>query len=178
MRKYYFPDEGGGGDKPSPAPPSNYRVRTPQERKDWNDFLDYLGQQGVGGSAELDKRDQKLGLSYLGKWQKLHPETTVTAEAIPQIQYDQYLLRKGDHFPGITDEQLKYMRNGLNPAYLNRPVSDIDGWLGSLTSKQYYPTSERADNKGHKYVYGTDFESYLNGLTDPSINSKFLVKSN
>jgi hypothetical protein len=176
--KYYILKEefegGGGGEKPiKPMPPPNYTPLSVQQRNDWNAFLDYLANEKIGGSAELDKRDMSLGLTYLNKYKKINPKTTITPDLIPNVQYDQYLLRKGDSFNGLTPEQMKYMRNGLNPAYLAREVSPVDSWLGSITSKLYYPQARRGDNHGNSYNFGTDIESYVKGLADPSINESF-----
>ena|ERR1700743_2999653 len=177
MRKYYDTIEPVGGGEPAKPmeAPKNFRQPTPQERKDWNDFLDYLGTNKVGGSTDLDKRDQSLGLTYLNKYRKANPKTTVTADMIPNYQYDQYLLRKGDSYPGLTPEQLKYVRNGLNPAYMARPVSPVDGWLGSITSKLYYPQAHRGTNTGQSYDFGVNIEDYVNSLTNPDLAAKYLV---
>lgn len=177
IRIYHIDDDpgGGGGDDPkAPVVPKGYKGALPvQTRNDWNGFLDYLDKKGVGGSKDLDKKDQSLGLGYLKQYNKENPNSTLTPDIIPQIQYEQYMLRKGDAFPGLSSEQLKYVRNGLSPAYMQRPVSEQDGWIGSLTSKQYYPIASRASGES-KYNFGTDMESYVKGLTDPSVNEKFL----
>lgn len=179
--KYYSSGdgEGGGGgkDKP-PVAPKNYTPLTSDQRKDWNDFLMYLDKKGVGGNAKLDARDQSLGLGYLKEYQKANPKTTVTQELIPSVQYDQYQIRKGEGgFNGLTPEQMKYIRKGLNPAYLARETSPVDGWLGSITSKSYYPRGYRSDNQGNQYDFGTDMESYVRGLSDPTVNENFRIKT-
>lgn len=160
----------------APAPPANYAPLSVPQRQDWNAFLDYLGKKGVGGSKDLDARDKGLGLSYLKQYQKENPNTTITPDLIRNVQYDQYLLRKGDSFNGLNPEQMKYMRAGLNPSFLAREISPIDSWIGSITSKLYYPQARRGDNVGNSYNYGTDVESYIKGLTNPEINEKFREK--
>lgn len=180
MIKYYYMSEkegaGGGTTTVPTGAPKGYTPLTVQQRTDWNSFLDYLGKKGVGGSKDLDIRDKSLGLTYLKQFQKDNPATTVTPDLIPNVQYDQYLIRKGESFNGLTPDQMKYMRQGLNPAYLAREVSPVDNWLGSVTSKLYYPQARRGDNIGNSYFYGPDIESYVKGLTDPSINEKFREK--
>lgn len=179
MKKYYAAERGGGGgDKlKTPEAPKNYTPLTPAQRKDWNDFLNYLDKKGVGGSTKLDARDQSLGLSYLKQYQKENPKTSITQEIIPNVQYDQYQIRKGEGgFNGLTPEQMNYVRKGLNPAFLSRPTSDVDGWLGSLTSKSYYPTAYRSDNQGNKYDFGPSIEDYTKGLTDQATNEKYRIK--
>lgn len=175
MRKYFAANEGGGGGD-GPSAPKNYKPLTNQQRTDWNKFLDYLGDNKVGGSTDLDKKDQSLGLTYLNKYRALNPKTTVSPELIPNIQYDQYQLRKGASFPTLAPEELDYVRKGLSPAYLSREVSPVDGWLGSLTSKSYYPVAHRGTNTAGSYDFGTDIESYVKSLKDPALQAKYLIK--
>lgn len=163
-------------DPTKPIPPTGYKPLTPQQRKDWNEFLDYLEKEGVGGKPELDKRDQSLGLKYLDQYRKLKPQSSVSKDIIPMVQYEQYLLRKGDQFPGLKPDELNYIRQSLNPAYLNRPVSDIDSWLGSLTSRQYYPTARRGTNQGASYDFGVNFEDYVRSRNDSALQEKYRVK--
>src|ERR1700744_6637484 len=159
MRKLYSPDDSGGGDATSKKvdPPKGYKPLSVVDRKNWNDFLDYLQKEGVGGNTDLDKRDQTIGIQYLAKYNKENPDKAIDPKQIVNIQYEQYMLRKGDSFPGLKPEELNYIRKGLNPAYLSRPISDTDSWLGSLTSREYYPTSHRGTNTGDSYDFGTDF---------------------
>lgn len=177
--KLYSPDEGGGeGDEPKKKidPPKGYNPLTVIQRKNWNDFLDYLQKEGVGGSKELDKRDQTLGVTYLNKYNKENPDKAIDSSMIPYVQYEQQLLRKGDEFPGLTPEQFKYVRNGLNPKYMERQVSDVDSWLGSVTSRSYYPTARRGTNTGESYDFGVDIESYVKSLTDSKLAEKYKTK--
>lgn len=178
IRLYYSPEGEGGGEEPKKKvdPPKGYAPLTVIQRKNWNDFLDYLQKEGVGGSKDLDKRDQTLGLNYLNKYNKENPDKAVNAEQVPFVQYEQYMLRKGDAFPGLKPEELNYIRNGLNPAYLKRPASDVDSWLGSLTSRSYYPTARRGTNTGDSYDFGVDIDSYVKSLNDPTLAEKYKVK--
>ena len=180
--KIYFPDNNeGGGDTSKkdakPSAPENYKPLTNSERTQWNGFLDYIDSQKLGGSPKLDVRDQSLGLSLMAKYKKMNPDFSLTPADVPKIQYEQYLLRKGDSFPTITPQQLTYMRNGLSPAYMARDVSEVDGWLGSRTSKEYYPTATRSDNHGNKYDFQTYFEAYTNSLNNPDLQQKYLVQN-
>jgi hypothetical protein len=180
--KLYSPDdptEGGGGENPPKKvdAPKDYQPLTPVDRKKWNDFLDYLQEQGIGGKTDLDKRDQTLGLNYLNKYNKENPDKAIDPKIIPFVQYEQYQLRKGDSFPGLKPEEFNYVRKELssNPKYLERPVSDVDSWLGSLTSREYYPTSTRL-GKDYNYEFGTNFEDYVRALGNPDLAEKYKVK--
>jgi hypothetical protein len=179
--KLYSPEdsEGGGGENPPKKVdvPKDYKTLTLQERKNWNDFLDYLGKEGVGGKADLDKRDQTLGLNYLNKYNKENPDKSIDPQRIKDIQYEQYQLRKGDSFGDLKPEELAYIRKGLNPAFLTRPVSDTDNWLGSLTSKEYYPEAHRGTNTEGSYDFGVDVESYVRSLNNKSLSDKYKIKT-
>lgn len=168
--------EEGEGPNKKIEPPKGYNPLTIIQRKNWNDFLDYLQKEGIGGSKELDKRDQTLGLNYLNKYNKENPDKAIDPGLVDDIQYEQFLIRKGDQFPGLSSEQLKYVRSGLNPSYMSRPVSDVDSWLGSLTSRQYYPTAHRGTNTGESYDFGVDLESYVKSLTDSKLAEKYKTK--
>jgi hypothetical protein len=181
MIKYYSildggPNTGGDPNKLPPPQPKGYVPLTVQQRSDWNGFLDYLDKQKLGGNPVLDKRDQTLGLQQMAAYKKANPNFSITPEMIPNIQYEQYQLRKGDSFSDLTPEQLKYIRQGSD-AYINRPISDPDGWLGSLTSKEYYMTAERGTNMGYSYKFGPDIETYVKSLADPALAEKYKVKS-
>lgn len=153
MRKYYDildnPGGGGGGDPKSPTAPKGYAVTTPQQRTEWNGFLDYLDKQGVAGKPDLDAPG--AGLKYLQQYKKANPNISLTPEHIQNIQYEQYQLRKGEQFGSLNKMQLEHLRSGLAPAYLNRPLSDINGQINAATSKLYYPAGKS---------YGTDIEHY------------------
>jgi hypothetical protein len=142
-----------------PEPP-NYKPLTVDQRTDWNNFLNYLDSKGVSGNKVLDARDKTLGLQYLDEYKKLNPKSTLSAETIPVVQYDQYMLRKGDRFGNFTSDELKGWRES-NKDFVNKPVSNVDSWLGSVTSKLYYPSASRVFNDGRpKQDFGTDIETY------------------
>jgi hypothetical protein len=155
------------GDKPSkPVAPKNYTPLQPKEREQWNNFLDFLNKQGVAGSPELDKRDQSLGLSYMDKYRKMNPDFKLQPSDVERIQYEQQLLRKGDSFPTMTPNEFNTIKTHLmntNQKYLGMPLSEPDNWLGSLTSKEYYPQASIVGS-GLNKSFGTDLESYARAL--------------
>lgn len=154
---------GGGGKTEDPSPPKDYKPSTPEERKKWNQFLDYLDKKGIAGSKDLDARDQSLGKKFLDEYNKTNPDAAVSENFIPKAQYESYLIRKKRQFPGMSDDQAKYAFDRLAPQFKNRPISAVDSWLGSATSKQYYPTFERLSKEG-KQQFGTSFEDYVKGI--------------
>lgn len=160
------PPEGGGkkpnADKPYTAP-KDYKPSTSGQRKNWNQFLDYLDQKKVGGSKDLDARDKGLGMKLLQQYNKEHPDAAVSQDFIPTVQYESYLMRRQNSFPGLTAEQGKYAFAKMGDKWANHPISPQDNWLGSYTSKQYYPTFER-ETKSGRIPYGTNFEDYVSGV--------------
>jgi len=164
MRKLYYIDMSGGGALPEepkpPIAPKGYTVTTPQQRTEWNSFLDYLDKQGVAGKADLDRPG--AGLTYFKQYKKANPTFSLTPEQIRNIQYEQYQLRKGEQFGSLNKMQLEHIRQGLAQAYLSRPVSDVTGEINAATSRLYYPSGK---------AYGTDIEHYDNALLPPNVNA-------
>lgn len=160
-------DEGGDDKGKGKAPeepvfnaPKNYKPSTKDQRTKWNQFLDYLEKKGVGGSKDLDARDKGLGIKYLNEYNKANPDSAVSKEFIPTAQYESYLIRRKNTFPGLTPEQGQYAFGNLAPAFKNKQISGVDNWLGSNTSRQYYPTFHHGE-KGNSKDLGTNFEDFV-----------------
>jgi hypothetical protein len=167
MRRLYYPDdptEGGGGENPPKKvdAPKGYQTLSPIQRKNWNDFLDYLQTEGVGGKTDLDKRDQTLGLNYLNKYNKENPNKAIDPTLISSIQYEQQQLRSGESFAGMKPEETRVLRKQLSQDYLNRPVAPNTDSLGTSLSRSYYPEFKKGDKS-----YGTDAESYMKDFANP-----------
>lgn len=161
--KLYSPfGDGGGGDDPKKKPPAGYKQTSPEQRRDWNDFLDYLQGQGIAGSKDLDQPDKNVAKSYIEKYKKENPHSSVSEELIPSIQYEQQAFRTGDEFPGLSKEQLGVLRKQVNPDYLKRPTADPGTPFNSILSREYYPQFHKGDKK-----YGTDMEGYLKDFSKP-----------
>ena len=144
--------------------PKGYKPSTPQQRSNWNQFLDYLEKKGVGGSKDLDARDKSLGKKLLDEYNKANPDKAVSEEFIPIAQHESYLIRKKGQFAGMDEKQAKYAFHNLPEKFRNKEISPVDSWLGSVTSRQYYPTFERVSSSGPKQQFGTSFEDYVKGL--------------
>lgn len=152
IRKFYIPDDppgadpaatatvagGGGGGAPTPpTAPKGYTPSTPQQRTDWNGFLDYAAKQGT------DLSNAKNQTGALAAYKKANPSFSVTADQIPNIQYEAYQLRKGNSFGNLGEKELGYLRQGLQPNFLNADISNV--------GKLYYP---------QEAGFGTDLEGY------------------
>lgn len=139
---------GGGGDdnKLPPPQPKGYTPLSVSQRADWNGFLDYASKQN---GVNLSDPKQQAGL--LASYKKANPNFSITPDKIPAIQYEAYQLRKGDSFGNLNAKQLGYIRQGMNPNFLNADVSNV--------GKTYYPQMGN---------YGTDVENYYNAKFNPS----------
>lgn len=150
--KLYSPeDSGSGGDDK----PKGYKPLSPVQRRDWNDMLDKMQSDGVAGSKDLDQTDKKVGAAYVEKYKSENPGTSVSADMIPHVQYEQSQLRSGESFAGMSPEQTRVLRKQLSPEYVNRPVPEGSS-LGSGLSRMYYPEFKKGDKN-----YGTDAEAYF-----------------
>lgn len=129
----------GGPEKPTP--PAGYTPITPQQRGEWNTFLDYLKGQG-----NINLSDPQVGLNFFNQYKQNNPNFSLTAEQIPFIQYENNQLRTGQSLGDINADQLKTLRSGLTPNFLN--TTD--------TYKSYYP-QYRAGSQN----FGTNYEDYL-----------------
>ncbi len=168
IRKFYMPDDppgadpattatvagggdpaaaggGGGGTAAPPAAPKGYTVSTPQQRTDWNGFLDYASKQGT------DLTNAKNQTAALAAYKKANPNFSITADQIPNIQYEAYQIRKGNSFGNLDQKALGYLRQGLQPNFLNADTTNV--------SKLYYP---------QEAGFGTDLENYYNNKFNPA----------
>lgn len=148
-------EEGLFDDMPKGGAPTGYIPLNAKQRGDWNAFLNYLNKDGA------DLMDQNTAVTKMAAYNKANPKSSITPEMIPFAQYEHQQLRTGDDFAGITGDRLQQLRSNLSPAYLNRDVSAVDGWLGPKTAMQYYPTAIQGQ-PGAYTDHGTDIESFLN----------------
>lgn len=128
-------DDGGGG-----APPAGYKPTTPQIRSQWNGFVDYLKNQG-----NINLSDPQIPLNFLSQYKQNNPDFSITPEMIPAIQYENNQLRTGESFGSLNTDQLKAVRQGLSPNFLN--TNDV--------YKSYYPQF-----KSGSQDFGTNIEDY------------------
>ena len=158
-----------GGDEPV----KGYAPSTPEQRANWNRFLSFLRINGYGGSTDLDKKDMSLGLKLLDEYNKRNPDKAVPKEFIPVAQYEAELLTAKRRLPQMQDElgETAYMMMPEN--FRKRELSPIDGWLGSRTSRLYYPEFAHRDSEGLNVNYGVDYERFSKNPTISEIMGKF-----
>src|ERR1700743_1341697 len=166
--KQYSPVDsaGGGGDEDKPQPVKRLKSLTPAERREWNDFLDNMQRDGVGGSKDLDQTDKNAGSSYIENYRKDNPGTSVNMDMVARVQNDHNELRSGESFSGMSPEQTRVLRKQLNPEYIKRAVPEGSA-LGSSMSRMYYPEFKRGGKN-----YGTDAEEYFKDFATIPAKSK------
>src|ERR1700743_378741 len=151
-------DDGGGE---GPVPPKGYIATTPQQRAQWNGFIDYLGKQG-----DINLNDPQVPINFLNQYKQNNPDFPITPEMIPAIQYENSQLRSGDSFNNLNADQLKAARAGMSPNFLNT----------TNVYKSYYPQF-----KSGSQDFGTSIEDYAKfksgqpiAATDPNPSNSSL----
>jgi hypothetical protein len=131
---------------------------TPQEKVQWNGFIDYLDKQGLRGSTALDNRDTGLGAKLMAQYQKVNPAFNLTYDRVGDVQQDlqdyrKQLIDKYKSGKAQADSGIK------SPDEIMSGLSPVDGWLGSKTSSYKYPTAQ-ATIQGKKTDYGVNTAAY------------------
>lgn len=168
-----YTKEGGRGKKylPKAEEGIQYRPSTATERSNWNKFLGYLKSKNMLGSKDLDSKDKSLGLSLLKEYNKQFPDSAVSEDFIPIAQQESIYLKEG------TLPEVGKLDIFLPDAFKNRQTSQVDNWLGSLTSSNTsYPVFQKSDSEGNKYNFGTDYKGYADFMKDPSTAKKYIAK--
>jgi hypothetical protein len=139
-------------------PPKNYKPLTSEERAQWNDFIRFVNQEKkMGGDKSLDVRDKSVGIELMEEYRQKNPKFTLTPAQIPSIQYEHNTMREMNALPDQTDlnPHIKSLIKNSFPA--DRELSPVDGWLGSLTSKQAYPEIQEFTDDPLKQKFRVDY---------------------
>lgn len=134
---------------------------TPQQKADWNNFLDFTQKEGYMGNPILDDRNKNLGNYLMQKYRALNPHATITYNDVPRVQqelqdYRNNLVNQYKSGHAVMDDikSEDEIMPGLSPA---------DGWLGSKTSSHRFPVAALTVNNNGKVAttnYGTDTQKY------------------
>ena len=130
--------------------PTGYVETTEQQRKDWNNYVEYLEGKGLAGSTKLDRGSaggSTVGKDELKKYLAANPSSTLSLDMVPNIQYEFELLRYGKDGFGISEKGFKRLRQILNitvPVTTKTAASPIDRNSGSYTTSCRYPASGSA----------------------------------
>lgn len=143
------------GDLPENQAPQNYKATTPQEREQWNGFLDSV------------KGNKTVGMNDFNKYKAANPNFTITPDRINDINYEQHQIRNGNQFSTLNPAELNFMRQGMNPDYMNKPTNPNSN---TIDPKLLYPIAQTKNAN-----YGTSIEDYIKSINDPSIAAKFPI---
>jgi len=140
---------GGGGDEPQNL--------TPQQRKEWNAYVDFLEKKGYKGSPLLDKKDTGLATGLFNQFKKENPSVTLSLDHIKAVQSEMQTLAE-------AARNFEARRNNPNAANIMAGTSKTDGWPGSKTTSFKFPIMEKEENRNGVLVSKTNF-----GIIDPKL---------
>lgn len=136
------------------------RRLTPKEMQEWNRFLKYVEQKGYKGSKDLDVRSKGLGASLFESFKKENPDISFGYDIVPSVQYEHQMMaqkaRELSARQGNPDADKLYSNN-----------SKVDGWMGSLTSQQYFPEM-KLQTKRNGQLVGNENLGLVNGNLMPT----------
>lgn len=129
----------------------------PNERAQWNAYIDYLEKKGMKGNPALDNRDTGLSQQLFNEYKAQNPSFSLTYDRVPAVQQDLQdyrgqLVNKWKANPTIIP--------GVKSAdEIMSDLSPVDSWLGSKTSSHKYPVA-MLNNNGTQQNFGTDIDKY------------------
>jgi len=118
----------GGGEEPQNL--------TPQQRKEWNAYVDYLDKKGYKGSPLLDKKDTGLATSLFNQFKKENPNTTLSLDHVKAVQSEMETLAN-------SARNFEARRGNPNATNIMAGTSKVDGWPGSKTTSFKFPDMEK-----------------------------------
>lgn len=147
---------GGGGDAPAKL--------TPQEKENWNKFIQFVADQKMTGHPDLDRRDKSVGLGLLNHFNQMYPNAKLDPAIIPRVQqelqdYRANLIKqwKGGKIQTDAKDESEVMPN----------LSPVDGWPGTRTLSHRFPVATMTNPDKSVTNFGTNIDAY-----DKSIGKK------
>ena len=153
---------GGGEDPP--------KGLTPQQRKDWNNYVSWLEQKGYKGSPLLDKKDTGLATSLFNQFRKENPTATISLDNVKSVQSEMERLAE-------AARQLEARRGNPNAANIMQGTSKVDGWPGSKTTSFKFPDLEQLVYNNGKLQSHTKY-GLLNPQLKPTDSTKATLSAN
>jgi hypothetical protein len=158
------------------GPPTNYKPLTVAQKTQWNNFLHYLEQQGIGGKVDLDQgQDQTADL--INDYKKVNKNFGITPQMVPFIQYEIQMMKQGkipDDKGNFIDINNSVVGKAIPMLFKGRNLSPVDGRIGSLTSVEAYPIPW--SNDLHKN-WGTDYWTYMNEVNNYLNKTKGIINN-
>lgn len=146
----------GGGD------PINL---TPQQRQEWNKYVDYIKSKGYSGSPLLDKKETGLATKLFGQFKAENPGVTLTLDHIGAVQQEMADLQK-------SSQAFAARHGDKNPANVMSGISKVDGWPGSRTTQFKFPEMQTQDYRNGSLVSQQNL-----GLVDSKLNPTGIIPS-
>lgn len=138
-----------GGEDPPPL--------TPQQRKEWNSYVDWIEKKGYKGSPLLDKKDTGLAFGLFNQFKKENPSVTISLDHIKSVQREMRNL-------ATSAQEFEARRGNPNAKNIMAGTSKEDGWPGMKTTSFKYPTMEKEETNNGILTSRTNF-----GLLDPRL---------
>lgn len=158
----------GMKDSSAPSVPKNYQPTDIQTRNQWNNFLRYLYNQGNYGNTSLDTGQDKTA-DLINNFKKVDPSFNITPQQVPSIQYEIYMMRNG-MIPNGDGTFVKntnpVLQSSINSIYNGKPVSPVDGRIGSMTSQETYPV---VNVNGQSF--GVDYNKFMSDYNSITANN-------
>ncbi len=118
----------GGGEDPQGL--------TPQQRKEWNAYVDFVEKKGYKGSPLLDKKETGLATGLFNQFKKENPSVTLSLDHVKSVQSEMQNLANA-----ARDFEIR--RGNPNAKNIMQGTSPVDGWPGSKTTSFRFPDMEK-----------------------------------
>jgi hypothetical protein len=135
---------------------------TPEQKANWNRFIDFVAAQKMTGSPLLDQRNKQVGMSLLQKFNYANPKYALPTDIVPVVQQNlqdyrtnlvnQYKAGKIAASPDIKSE-----------ADIMAHISPVDGWPGTRTLSSKFPVAKDTKTTPTSTTvtdYGTDVDAF------------------
>ena len=135
---------------------------TPEQKSNWNRFVDFVAMQKMANSPLLDQRNKKVGMMLLNKYNMANPQYQVSPDFIPHVQQDLHDYR--DQLVANWKAGKAQVDGVKSEADIMPGLSPVDGWPGSKTLSHKFPVAVVVDPKTNAVVkdYGTDINAFDN----------------
>ncbi len=131
---------------------------TPEQKANWNAFIDFVELQKMNNNPGLDQRNKQMGLMLMNKFNFANPKQQLNPDMVTQVQQDLQDYRNNMvsqwkagkiNVDGVKSE------DEIMPG-----ISAVDGWPGSKTLSHRFPVAKALTNGVLTKDYGTDIDSY------------------
>lgn len=120
------------GGNEDPKKPSSAAPLTPQQRIDWNRYVDYVEKRGYKGSTQLDKKETGLAKKLFDDFIKENPNSSINYDHVKSVQIEMQKLKE-------VSQSFAKRRNNPDAEKIMAGISQVDGWPGSKTTQFKFP---------------------------------------